>query len=434
MAFPEDAFSELSRVCQSLSRSIEARNLPDYLHELPVRDLHRFQQAIDYLRKPLNLSSVRRHRDDPGYLQRVLRDFIERLEEVRANPELHRLTSQVPFRIVGTRNHRYGEPILHEALLRGNINIEDALRYLADSVSALPLDLLLSDGDLVVDEDLIPATLGRVLPREQVPAPAQFRVDGGRVRIAHQAARTEARDEQNAASAQKELLERGQQIIADLRESNCDPRLISGLEELQARIESNEDIIRTGITNITCSHLFEQSKNELPDALYGLMQGHSVSVNMYVGQFPEWRRFAEQAATAAIEPEHIPHISAAANRIADELSDHPELADPEVPRLLKLLSELVSDPGKANRRAAFAVLRTIENLVLSVYTIVSDLLTKTASKTVDGLSTIMSRLIVIAVAGAILLGPVARAIPEVSWVKQATEIVIHELRNQGIKF
>jgi hypothetical protein len=143
--------------------------------------------------------------------------------------------------------------------------------------------------------------LGRVLPSAQVPAPAQFRIDRGRIRVAHQVSRPDSEDTQNVHSASEELLRNGQKIINELSRSNCDKRLIEGFEELQARISSQEDVIRTGITNITCAHLFERSQKELPDAVYGMMQGHSVAVSMYVRQFPEWRRFADQAAAANLE-------------------------------------------------------------------------------------------------------------------------------------
>ena len=430
MADPEEVFAELSRVCQSLARSVDTRYLPPELLDLPIRDIHIFQRAVDYLRQPLSPTRIRRYGDDPAFLQHILGDFVERLDQVRADQELDRITSQVPFRMIGPKSHRSAEPVLHEGLLFGDLNISEALRLLSDTVDSIPLDSLLSEDPPQTTGGV--QALSRILPDAQLPAPAQFEIRDGRLSIVSQVAAPDREDMQNVQSAKSELLEDGQKIIDELSRSNCDRRIIEEFGELQARVASDEDIIRTGITNITCSHIFDQFKDELPDALYGMMKGHAVGVSMYVAQFPEWRRFADQAAAANLDTQHAPLVSAAARKIADEVANKPNIADPEVPRLLRVLAELTSDPERSSKRAIFAVLRTVENLVSSTYSYAKDLLKKTADKTVDSLSSTASKVIAAAVAGAIVLGPVASALPESAWVQKATEIIIAELRRAGV--
>jgi hypothetical protein len=133
-----------------------------------------------------------------------------------------------------------------------------------------------------------------------------------------------------------------------------------------------------------------------------------------------------------LNADDAPAIAAAARKIAEETRGKEEIADPEVPKLFTQLSALVSDPARSSKRALFAVVRTLENLVLTAYSYAKDLLRKTAEKTIETLSSAASRVIVIAAASAILLGPIVSSLPEVAWVQKATEIIIRELQSAGI--
>jgi len=127
-------------------------------------------------------------------------------------------------------------------------------------------------------------------------------------------------------------------------------------------------------------------------------------------------------------------IDVAAGEVILALESQPELADPEVPKTIKLVREFMSRPGNSAKRAAFAMMRTIENLVSSIVRHSVAALEKTAEKTVDGLLTAASKIIVgllsIALVGATGIGSAA-VHAGAPWVKQAAEVVQRQISELG---
>ena len=168
--------------------------------------------------------------------------------------------------------------------------------------------------------------------------------------------------------------------------------------------------------------------SELPDALLGAIEGQTAGIGMYVAQFPAWQRFSENAASVELDARDVQRIGEAAQVVIDKLNLQPEIADDEVPRTLKALRALIADPAQATKRAAFAVLRTVENLVAKIYQYGADFLDKTVMKTIDGLSGAASKVIIgslltIALAATVNLGGVTGKVAETAWMKTAAELV-----------
>jgi hypothetical protein len=119
-------------------------------------------------------------------------------------------------------------------------------------------------------------------------------------------------------------------------------------------------------------------------------------------------------------------VNRAAGELVTKLADNPDIADPEVPRTIEFVRHFLAFPGASAKRATFAMIRTIENLVASILRHSVDLLNRTTEKSIDGLSSAASKVIVgllgVALVGATGIGPAAvRA--GAPWVSQATEIV-----------
>jgi hypothetical protein len=160
---------------------------------------------------------------------------------------------------------------------------------------------------------------------------------------------------------------------------------------------------------------------------------------MYVGQFPEWHRFAEQAAATSLSDGDVRVIANSAADLANLLQLRPEIADPEVPRTIVALNALIRDPARATKKAAFAVLRTMENLVASAFRYGVEFLDETARLTSRDMAKAVSKALVIgvlsvALASATELMPVAVKLGEAAWMKSAAEIVerqIKHLEEQG---
>lgn len=273
--------------------------------------------------------------------------------------------------------------------------------------------------------------LREIIPHQKV-APVQFSMRGGRIIVVSQPGIPNHRDEANTQASRDHLLNKGSRLLSELQRSNCDPRLLQGFRDLQQSLQSCDNIIQLGLMNIGIEEMGKAFEAELPDALRGMLLGHTRGVAMYVAQFPEWQHFSEKAASAEFTEEDVARISLTANHLISDLEQHSEIADDEVPKTIRALQQLIANPKRASKRAAYAVLRTIENLIAKVFEYCSDFLDKTISKTIEGLSTAASRTIIVALmtvalGGAVGISPLDPKISDIAWVRTAAEIVQGEI-------
>lgn len=202
--------------------------------------------------------------------------------------------------------------------------------------------------------------------------------------------------------------------------------------DIQNKLSSENDVIRLGLANIGCGEICEKFSNELPVALSAMLKAHTIGIGMFVAQFPEWQRFTEQAASIRLTQNDAPTVSLAAQKIIENLSARPDISDEEVPRTLKALNNLLQDPQLSTKKAIYAVWRSIENIAIKIFSYGADFLDKTASKSVDTLSGVASKAIVVALmavalAGATTLAPLAPNVPESAWISQAIKAAKEQL-------
>jgi hypothetical protein len=300
-------------------------------------------------------------------------------------------------------------------------NIFDATKRLIALISAVRE----AGPQLAAQTDL--AQLRRILPGQKI-APMRFEFEESKLVLARRRTRHDPRDRDNIRTARSELLVRGKEIIGELTASNCDRRLLESVRYLLTQIEDDGNIIRVGMSNMTVEAMVRQFQEELPEAVIGMLNSHTANVSMYIAQFADWNRFAENAALAEIEPEAFDSIRRATDTLIDQLQSKPDIVDREIPLTFRHLQALIREPGRAAKRAVFAILRSIENMVSKVFSLIGELVDKTAHQVIDGLSKTVSRVVIIALltvalesAGAI--SPIASRITEMSWLKNALEIV-----------
>ncbi len=260
-----------------------------------------------------------------------------------------------------------------------------------------------------------------------VPSPIDFIISNGRLVVAKQRSAVDAEDEANVAASKSALLARGEKIVEELRRSNCDRRLLDSVVELQSGLASDGNLVQLGLINIFCEEMCAAFGTELSDALRGMLLGHTRGVSMYVAQFADWQRFSEKAAAAELAAADIARISSAARRMIADLEAHPDIAEPEVPKIVRALQHLIADPKLATKRAAFALLRTMENLIAKVFQYGADFIETLAVRTSDRASTAGSKLIVaalmsLAVTGAVEMSPLGAKIADSAWLKPAAEM------------
>jgi hypothetical protein len=158
---------------------------------------------------------------------------------------------------------------------------------------------------------------------------------------------------------------------------------------------------------------------------------------MYLAQFPDWNRFVEKAALAEFADSDVGKLHSALGKIIGSMQQEPDLVEPEVPKTLLCLNELIARPGKFAKRAAFAVLRSIENMISKVIGYSAELADKTMSKGIDSASSLLTSktfiggLLALALGSAVLIQPFAGKIEEMQWLKSAVEAVQKELQRMA---
>lgn len=400
----------------SLRHSVEGR--------FPIRIRSRIERA-DWKKSVLKIEGIRVDFNADRFIRSSEEDFPARAAEAQRNLFLllddeEFLDSVAGIRFRVSPGARTREDIPSDFFAEG-LNIADAIAILAKHLESahaqeLPLDY---SSDINRIKEIIP---------DQKIAPAKFDVAENKLILVDQPNLVRPDDEVNVRHARNALLSSGEKIIRELTQSNCDRRLIDSFSELQTGIASNDNIIELGLLNIGCEAICNISKDELPDAVKGMIDGHTVAVAMFVAQFPEWQKFSENAASVSMGADDIAKIAKSASAVAAKLENRPDLSDPDVPHTIRALVSLIQTPGKASKRAAFAVLRTIENLVSKVISYGLSLIDSTATKTIDGLSSAASKAIVIglmtlAINSVTDLGSVTSKISEASWMRTAVSAV-----------
>jgi hypothetical protein len=223
--------------------------------------------------------------------------------------------------------------------------------------------------------------------RKQKIAPVQFEIRNGRLAILNVPSSPDQEDEENVSIAKEELEKAGDKILQELERSNCDRRLLESVRHLQEQLTSNNNVIRIGLSNLTCEAMYHTFQHELPDAVSAMLRAHTRGIDLFVPQFPEWHRFVENAASTNLDEQDVVTLASAASHIITRLESDTKLAEPEVPKTVKHINELLQIPKKAGKRAAFAMLRTLESMIGSVFSHAADFLEQTASAAVDHAST-----------------------------------------------
>ncbi|PVB63431.1 hypothetical protein [Labrenzia sp. 011] len=299
------------------------------------------------------------------------------------------------------------------------VAVSDALIRFREYVEGSGAGLAETQGSLTLDD------LDRIVPRQQV-APVQFDIVEDRIVVASRAPKTAEADRANIQSALEHIRGSGEQLLNNLANSNCDRRLLESVSELHSQLISEGNVVKIGLTNMACGVMGAQFQEELPDAIAGMLNAYNASISLYVAQFPEWEQFTQRASLIDLDEDDVAEVDIAADEVIAFLSQHPALADPEVPKTIAHIRQFLALPGTSSKRAAFAMIRTIENLVSSIVRHSLNFFNKTTENMVDVASKAAAKLIIgllgVALMSASGIGPAAMR-AGAPWVKQAAEIV-----------
>lgn len=267
------------------------------------------------------------------------------------------------------------------------------------------------------------ASLEDLVPSQKI-GPARFDIVNGTLTVAKNTPRELQSKTHIIKSAKNAILELAEKIDQLLLETNLSPSLKDLHDKIGTAIKADNSIF-AGIMNITYQQVIESTSDEISNDVLGRLRGEAISVNMYVSQFEEWRQFSEAAMTAELSSANISTILLTANNVLDELNKVDEV-DESVPRVIIALRTLISDPKLASKRAAFAVLRTIENLTICIYQKLAEYFDKTTDKIISGGSSVTAKIVIAGLASVAIAAASGLAgvkLNELIWLKTASKLV-----------
>ncbi len=304
--------------------------------------------------------------------------------------------------------------------------ITDTKSYIKAYIDALPPPA--TPAELVADK------VAELVPDQKI-GPLRFALVDGVVRVEHQMAIPASRDLNNVNAARQELIAAGKAGAEFLQSSNFDRRFADEVLSIVSRLDAVQDVIALGVAAISFQQVVDSFKHELPNFWSAKLQGFSLGLSMYVAQFPEWMRFAENAADAEYSSEDVSRLYVAGHTLTEQLKAQGSLVDPEVPRSLAFLLESVRDPRRAAKRTVFATIRSIENLISVVVkgfgTIVSGV-PDGAKKGVASATTVIigSALLYAAATAAVHIDPAAGRVLRTSWLGKAGKLILENMKSE----
>ncbi|WP_294192285.1 hypothetical protein [uncultured Sphingomonas sp.] len=372
----------------------------------------------------INFNTYTRYRDDPTpeewkLARHQLLEFTTKFAAlIRINSELS--SRRFSLGALMLRERENPTAFIRQFLVdERRFSVSEALIAFQLHLDSLTVDRVQAQGTLSLQD------IKRIVPRQQV-APVQFNIIDNRIAVASQTPKSRPEDQSNIAAAFEHIKGSGEALLKTLSQSNCHPKLYESVAELHEQVSSGANVVKVGLTNMACGVMGAQFKEELPDAVTGMLHAYNASISLYVAQFPDWEQFTQNAASIDLDDQDIIEIGNAASELIEALTNREDIADKEVPKTIAFVRQFLANPGSSSKRAAYAMLKTIENLISSIVRHGLKFFEQTAERTVDAASKTASKTIVallgIALVSASGVGGAA-ANAGAPWVKQAAEFV-----------
>lgn len=154
------------------------------------------------------------------------------------------------------------------------------------------------------------------------------------------------------------------------------------------------------------------------------VEGVLLAHDMLVRRLPNWQAFlAEESELGEdLDDDAAEEIEAHADQVVDDWAKSPEVIDKSVPRTIELYREIKRSPGEATRQSIFALVRSIEDVLIAPMKFALKLIEETSKKTLPHLSKTLSVILTAGVVGAIM--KFADVFPAAfGWVKQGVEFL-----------
>lgn len=356
----------------------------------------------------------------------VYKLILKNLHPLSADVRFSNFAKSIPFKPIREFGHEDMAAFPPQLLAEG-LSVSGAISVLIDTLVKLSgASQELSDYNQQVINELLD-DLQRDLPKSQIVSPIQFEI-GSDARICIKGENLHSSDNDGAAkAAREEILDSGTRLIGYLKQTNCDLRIIDGLQVLQNHVAQRKNAIRVGLAKSSLEILFLRCEDELSTLVLAMAEAHIALVNMYLSSFPEWKDFRDQSSASSLEPVHAAPLAKALEQVMHHLNSHPANVEPNVYSDLHELHSAISDPETATRLNLFAVWSALQNLIQSVGRFGLDFIKQTAKQTSKKLSVAIANSVVIVLYVGVLSGtPIVQIIdkvPNSEWIKKAIEVL-----------
>lgn len=271
-----------------------------------------------------------------------------------------------------------------------------------------------------------PDAIRRATPGVKV-APAAFDVVGGKLIVSDPPLGGPS-SVGVAASARNELAIRSGELLEELKGSNSDRRLVNVFETLCQKLNAEPvNSIALGLAHLECGALVNAYKDEMSDGLAASLRSHLLGLNYFLAQFEDWRDFRDTAIAMSVDADDEKLVIEVLEQTARSLEDKGS-ADDDVPHTLRAIKSALEDPRRASKQATLAAIRTLENLIIKVFTFAADTIELTAKKSSETVAKNAARLLAASLIAVTLhaatgLLPMAVKLEGLAWLHEAVATV-----------
>ena len=269
--------------------------------------------------------------------------------------------------------------------------------------------------------------IAKVLPEQKFGA-VYFHFSGVHLELERRRDYVKGDSRKIVEEARARLVRDGKELLSHLAASNCDARLITSVAGIVEDIEEANSIVQTGISLITLEEYVRLAGDEVQPIVLSILRGFVYGATHFVGQFREWELFVENSSESNFDQNDIESARRVGRALADGLGQKEISVSPEVPKSFRLLADAIIDYRSASRRAAWAMLRAVENLIIVV---AKECVTSVSAlkKGVDkglgkgGAAVALATLLYVAISAAGDITPQAARVMKSTWIDDIVKII-----------
>ncbi|MBR2120356.1 MAG: hypothetical protein IJ935_17240 [Afipia sp.] len=262
---------------------------------------------------------------------------------------------------------------------------------------------------------------------EQKPSPIYARVEGQKIvldsgKSLHPLLSVSALDRTKAY-----LKEELSQLVAALRSSNVDRRIVAEFSKLISFIDFEDDAgaIILGLHARKVMQIGSMVEQEVSSVLSIQITSTLMQVSHFSSQYKDWVDFIRNALQYSARDAVEDKIDGAVKDFIEILASNPNSIDQRIPEVVKSIEGSLAQEEETRAGAIYALIRGFENICIVAVKFAFDEANKLVSETAKNIRGMAAKALAVTVVGLALtmiysFMPVINVAPELSWI---TEII-----------